>query len=62
MMYIARSAPAAAAASTMAGISWSVSPGMTGATFTPTGMLASASRAIASRRRSGVEPRGSILR
>jgi hypothetical protein len=43
----------------MCGISCSVSPGITGATMTPTGMPAFASVSTACRRRFGVEARGS---
>ena len=55
-------APAAAAASRIFGISWSVIAGTTGATITPTGMPAAASRSIAFSRSRGWEARGSILR
>jgi hypothetical protein len=46
----------------MAGISWSVSPGTTGATMTRTGTPAADSFSIASSRRRGDEVRGSIFR
>ena len=46
----------------MSSISWSLMPGMIGATSTDTGMPASASLRIASRRFAGVAARGSILR
>ena len=49
-----------AAAWRMAGISWSVRPGMTGATFTPTGMPACASSRMAASRADGGDVRGSM--
>ena len=44
----------------MDGISWSLSPGITGATKTATGTPARANRSIASSLRSGLDVRGSI--
>ena len=58
----ARVAPASAAASRIASISWSLRPGIIGAVITPTGTPASASALIASSRRCGAEARGSMSR
>lgn len=60
VVYAARVAPAVAAAWRIAGISWSVRPGTTGATMTPHGTPALAIRCRASRRGAGREVRGSI--
>ena len=60
--YMAEVAPASAARSSTASISWSFRPGITGAKPTPTGTPASASARTASSRRSGVAARGSMAR
>ena len=61
-MWRATRAPARAQAATIAGISWSVSPGITGATSTPTGTPAFESASIVASRRCGADERGSSTR
>ena len=61
-MNAARFAPAAAAAVRISAMSSSPSPGITGATLTPTSSPAAASRAIVLSRRCGVATNGSMAR
>ncbi len=59
---MAEVAPASTARASTASISWSFSPGITGANPTPTGTPASARAFTAHSRRSGVAARGSMAR
>ena len=62
IVYPANCAPACAHASRIFGASWSVSPGIIGATITPTGIPAARSCLTASKRASGEDVRGSSTR